>query len=159
MPKAKAKKAKKAAGKKKSAKKKQEESNIQRVVNHYFASKGLSLEEVKEDARKKKILYSRYVRPARDLLVLAGSLAKAKKAITRVAEWAQTRGLDYTIETVFKRWLELDRLKPKEVVKKPFFQDNPMVWSESKKKWFVVTSEGEWLEFAGEEKEVEWRMV
>ena len=44
----------------------------------------------------------------------------AKKAIDTVAAWASTRKLDYTIETVFKKWLELDRLKPKEAVKKPF---------------------------------------
>jgi len=143
-----------------SAKKKQkEESDIQQVVNHYFASKGLSLEQVKKDARKKKILYSRFVRPARDLILLAGSVKKAKQAVSKVAEWAQSRNLDYTIETVFKRWLELDRLKPKEVVKKPFYQGNPMVWSESKKKWFVVTPEGEWLEFADSEEKIQWKIV
>lgn len=152
---------KKKAPKKKvvSKKKQQEESDIQQVVNHYFATKGLSLQQLKEDAKKKKILYSRYVRPAKDLLLLAGSAKKAKQAITKVAEWAQSRKLDYTIETVFKRWLELDRLKPKEVVKKPFYKDNPMVWSETKKKWFVVTGEGDWLEFADEESKIEWRMV
>ncbi|MDP4007350.1 MAG: hypothetical protein Q8P55_02025 [bacterium] len=143
----------------KKSKKLKEESDIQQVVNHYFSTKGLSLEKLKEDARKKKILYSRYVRPARDLILLAGSVKKATDAISKVAEWASSRKLDYTIETVFKRWLELDRLKPKEVVKKPFFRDNPMVWSESKKKWFAVTPDGEWLEFAAEEKDIEWRIV
>ena len=117
----------------KKKKKLKEESDIQQVVNHYFFTKGLSLEQIKKDARKKKILYSRYVRPARDLILLAGSVKKAKQAISRVAEWALSRKLDYTIETVFKRWLELDRLKPKEVVKKPFYQGDPMVWSETKK--------------------------
>lgn len=140
-------------------KKQKDESDIQQVVNHYFSTKGLSLEQIKKDAKKKKILYSRYVRPARDLLLLAGSVKKAEEAITKVAEWAQSRKLDYTIETVFKRWLELDRLKPKEVVKKPFYQGDPMVWSESKKKWFVVIPEGDWLEFADEESKIEWRMV
>jgi hypothetical protein len=151
---------KKAVKKKTSSKKKlQEESDIQQVVNHYFATKGLSLDQVKEDAKKKKILYSRYVRPARDLILLAGSAKKAQAAISKVAEWAQSRKLDYTIETVFKRWLELDRLKPKEVVKKPFFRESPMVWSESKKKWFVVVPDGDWLEFAAEESDIEWRIV
>tara|TARA_Y100000310_G_C20517836_1_gene732115 strand:- start:192 stop:656 length:465 start_codon:yes stop_codon:yes gene_type:complete len=142
-----------------SRKKKQEESDIQQVVNHYFATKGLSLEQVKEDAKKKKILYSRYVRPAKDLILLAGSLVKAKSAISKVAEWALSRDLDYTIETVQKRWLELDRLKPKEVVKKPFYREDPMVWSETKKKWFVVNPDGDWLEFAADEKEIKWKIV
>jgi len=30
-----------------------------------------------------------------------------------------------------------------------------MVWSEQKKKWYVV-KDGEWLEFADKEKEIEW---
>lgn len=139
--------------------KKKRETEIQAVVNHYFATKGVSLKQVKEDSKKRKIIYSRYTRPAKDLLELAGSLRKAKAAITRVAKWAQSRGLDYTIETVAKRWLELDRLKPKEVVKKPFFMGSPMVWSEAKKKWFVVTKDNEWLEFAATENEIEWRVV
>jgi len=135
------------------------ETAIQQVVNHYFFSKGLSIEKIKRDAKKKKIVYSRFVRPAKQLIELAGSPRKAQAAITKVAEWAQSRSLDYAIETVFKKWLELDRLKPKEVVKKPFYKNNPMVWSEAKKKWFVVMPEGDWLEFADKESTIEWRMV
>jgi hypothetical protein len=90
---------------------------------------------------------------------LAGSIEKAKFAIDKVAEWANSRGLDYAIETVFKKWLELDRLKPKEIVKKPYFDGNPMIWSETKRKWYVISPEGEWLEFAGKESEIEWRMA
>ena len=142
-----------------SKKKQQEETSIQRVVNHYFFTKGLSLEQIKKDAKKRKIIYSRFTRPAKNLLELAGSPKKAMRALDTVAQWAQSRNLDYAIETVFKKWLELDRLKPKEVVKKPFFRGDPMVWSETKKKWFVVTSENEWLEFAGKENEMEWRIV
>lgn len=153
---------KKGAKKRKRKSKKErerEETAIQEVVNHYFSTKGLSLDQIKEDARKKKIIYSRFVRPAKQLIELAGSVRKAESAITKVAEWAQSRGLDYAIETVFKKWLELDRLKPKEVVKKPFYRGNPMVWSEAKKRWFVVTPEGDWLEFADKDSEIEWRIV
>ncbi|MDP6704416.1 MAG: hypothetical protein QF775_02940 [archaeon] len=140
-------------------KKKDQETDIQKVVNHYFSTKGLSIEEIKEDARKKKIVYSRYTRPAKELLELAGSVSNAKKAITTVAKWAQSRDLDYSIETVFKKWLEMDRLKPKEVIKKPFFRGDPMVWSQTELKWYVVTPEGDWLEFAGEEKDMDWKVV
>ena len=134
-------------------------NDIQRVVNHYFYTKGLTLKELKKSAKKRKIIYSRYVKPAKQLLSLSGSLKKALKAIDKVAEWAKSRGLDYSIETVFKKWLELDRLKPKEIVKKPYFQGNPMVWSETKKKWYVISPEAEWLEFAGKESEIEWRIA
>lgn len=144
---------------KKPVKNEQEESDIQQVVNHYFGTKGLSVDQIKTDAKKKTIIYSRFTRPAKQLIELAGSAEKAKQAITKVAEWAQSRGLDYAIETVFKKWLELDRLRPKEVVKKPFYRGDPMVWSEAKKKWFVVTKDGDWLEFADKEKTIEWKIV
>lgn len=149
----------KAKSEKQKAKKIREETAIQKIVNHYFYTKGLSLEKIKKDAKKKKIIYSRFTRPAKQLLELAGSVRKAKTAIGKVAEWAKSRNLDYAIETVFKKWLELDRLKPKEIVKKPHFQGNPIVWSETKKKWYVISPEGEWLEFAGKEEEIEWRIV
>ncbi len=140
-------------------KKKEEETAIQEIVNHYFYSKGLNLKQIKDNAKKKKIIYSRFTRPAKQLLDLAGSVKKAKKAIDIVAKWASSRGLDYAIETVFKKWLELDRLKPKEVVKKPYFQGDPMVWSETKKKWYVIDKEGQWLEFAGDEKDIKWKII
>lgn len=143
---------------KKTAKKAQETA-IQQIVNHYFYSKGLALEEIKDNAKKRKIIYSRFTRPAKQLLELAGNLDKAKEAINRVAQWAKSRHLDYAIETVFKKWLELDRLQPKEVVKKPFWQGNPMVWSEAKKKWYVVIDDGEWLEFDGQESEIQWKTM
>jgi len=138
--------------------KKRKETEIQQVVNHYFYSKGLSLKKIKNDAKKKKIIYSRFTRPAKQLLELAGSVSKAKKAIDRVAKWAQSRNLDYAIETIFKKWLEIDRLKPKEVVKKPFYAGNPMIWSQAKKKWFVVDEGQTWHEFVGEEKDMKWKI-
>ena len=135
------------------------ETEIQKVITHYFKTKGISLDQIKKDAKKKKIVYSRYVRPAKQLLVLAGSLREAKKAITKVAKWAKSRNLDYAIETVFKKWLELDKLKPKEIVKKPFFRNDPMIWSATRKKWFVITEDGEWKEFAGKEENIEWKII
>lgn len=144
--------------KEKPKKKTKKETAIQQIVNYYFITKGLNTDEIKKDAKKRKIIYSRYTRPAKQLLELAGSVAKAKKAINTVAQWAQSRKLDYAIETVFKKWLELDRLKPKEIVKKPFFRDDQMVWSKTKKKWFVVKKDGEWKEFAGKESEIEWKI-
>lgn len=135
-----------------------EKNRIRIIVTHYFKTKGIDLDRLKKEAKKRKIIYSRYTRPAKQLLELAGSIEKAKEAIDKVAEWAKSRNLDYSIETVFKKWLELDRLKPKEVVKKPYYRGNPMVWSETKKKWYVISPEGEWLEFAGKESEIEWKI-
>ncbi|MDD5013304.1 MAG: hypothetical protein PHD93_02810 [Candidatus Pacebacteria bacterium] len=137
--------------------KEKKETDIQEVVNHFFSTKGLSLEQIKEDAKKRKIIYSRYTRPAKELIELAGSVKQAKKAITIVADWAKSRKLDYSIETVFKKWLELDKLKPKEIIKKPYYRNQPMVWSQTKRKWFVIDDGGEWLEFADKEDKIEWK--
>jgi len=136
-----------------------EETAIRQIVTFYFKTKGLSLDEIKRDAKKRKIVYSRFTKPAKQLLELAGSVKKAKQAIDKVAKWAKSRDLDYAIETVFKKWLEIDRLKPKEIVKKPFFQGKPMIWSQTKRKWYVINDDGEWLEFAAKESEIIWRVV
>jgi DNA polymerase/3'-5' exonuclease PolX len=135
-----------------------EESAIRQVVTHFFKSKGLGLQELKKNAKMRKIVYSRYTKPAKQLLDLAGGIEQAKAAIDKVAAWANSRKLDYTIETVFKKWLELDRLKPKEIVKKPFYKGLPMVYNEQKKKWFVI-KDGEWLEFADRENTIEWKTI
>ncbi len=135
-----------------------EETDIQKVVNHFFETKGLSLDEIKESAKKRTIVYSRFTRPAKELIELAGSVEKAKEAISTIANWAKSRKLDYSIETVFKKWLELDRLKPKEIIKKPYYNNQPMVWSQAKKKWYVIDNGGEWLEYADKENKIEWRI-
>ncbi len=136
-----------------------EKTAIRDIVTYYFETKGINLSQLKRDSKKRKIIYSRFTRPAKELLILAGSVEKAKKAIKKVAEWANSRNLDYAIETVFKKWLELDRLKPKEVVKKPFYRGLPMVWSETHHKWYVISREGDWLEFAGKTTDIEWRII
>jgi DNA polymerase/3'-5' exonuclease PolX len=135
-----------------------EETAIQNIIAHFFATKGVGLQELKNNAKKRKIIYSRFTKPAKQLLELAGSVESAKEAISKVANWAKTRKLDYAIETIFKKWLELDQLKPKEVVKKPFYKGNPMYWVENKKKWFVVI-DNEWLEFCDKEATIEWRII
>lgn len=137
----------------------QEETAIRQVVTHFFESKGLGLQELKNNAKKRKIIYSRYTKPAKQLIELAGGVESAKKAIDTVAAWATSRKLDYAIETVFKKWLELDQLKPKAKVQKPFYQGDPMVFSEARKKWYVISKQGEWLLFAGKEKDIEWRTI
>lgn len=136
-----------------------QETAVRQIVTYYFETKGLDLAELKKSAKKRRIVYSRFTRPAKQLLELAGSIEMAKNAIDKVAEWAKSRNLDYAIETVFKKWLELDRLKPKEIVKKPYFEGDPMIWSQTRRKWYVISQQGDWLEFAGQEKDIEWRIA
>lgn len=136
-----------------------EDTAIRQIITHYFKSKGLGLHEIKRDAKKRKIIYSRFTRPAKQLLELAGSVNEAKRAIDKVAAWAKSRDLDYAIETVFKKWLELDRLKPKKPKKRAFYDGKPMYFSETKRKWYVIDDDGTWLEFAGKKSDVEWRTI
>jgi len=136
-----------------------EETAIRQIVTYFFETKGVPLDELKRNARKQEIVYSRFTKPAKQLIELAGSVSAAKEAIKKVADWANSRKLDYAIETVFKKWLELDKLKPKDIVKKPFYRNDPMIWSENRKKWYVVTSGGEWLEYCDKEEKIEWRIV
>jgi DNA polymerase/3'-5' exonuclease PolX len=134
------------------------ETAIRKLITYYFETKGVDLAQLKKDARKRRIIYSRFTKSAKQLLELAGSIENAEKAIKKVAEWAKSRNLDYAIETVFKKWLELDRLKPKEIVKKPYYKGNPMIWSKTKRKWYVIDPGGDWLEFAAKEEDMEWRI-
>jgi DNA polymerase/3'-5' exonuclease PolX len=133
------------------------ETAIRQIVTHYFETKGVDLGQLKQDAKRRTIVYRRYTRSAKELIQLAGSVELAKEAIDKVAVWAKTRKLDYALETVIKKWLELDQLKPKETVKKPFYLDDPMIWSEAKKKWYVISKQGEWLEYADKIEKIEWR--
>jgi len=34
-----------------------------------------------------------------------------------------------------------------------------MIWSQTKKKWFVITEDNEWKEFAGKEEDIKWRII
>ncbi|MEA2092499.1 MAG: hypothetical protein U9P61_00755 [Patescibacteria group bacterium] len=133
------------------------ETAVRQIITHYFKTKRVNLSQLKENAKKRTIIYSRYTKPAKELLYLAGSVERAKKAIDIISEWAQSRKLDYAIETVIKKWPEIKKLKPKEKKIKPYFRNDPMIWSKAKEKWFVINKSGDWLEFAGKEEEMEWR--
>ncbi len=86
-------------------------SDVQLIVNHYFNSLGLDLEEIKEQSKNGKINYGGHTRDAKQLLELTDNdIDDAKKAIDTVAEWAQDNGFMYVIGTVIKKWLELDKL-------------------------------------------------
>jgi len=80
----------------------QEETAIRQIITFYFETKGLSLQEIKRDAKKRKIVYSRYTKPAKQLLELAdGSVEGAKKAIKTVAKIS--RPLPYSISNNSRR--------------------------------------------------------
>jgi hypothetical protein len=58
--------------------KEKKETDVQEVVNHFFYTKGYTLDQIKKDSKKRKIIYSRFTRPAKELIELAGSKKKSK---------------------------------------------------------------------------------
>lgn len=103
-------------------------TKLQDVINYFFELKGWANKD-KQFYKKKEIIYSRFVRPAKDLLELCdNNLDDAKECIKKIADWANSRELDWGIETVFKKWYDLDLLKPK--AKKPYY-DNCRIFQKS----------------------------
>jgi len=47
----------------------EKDTAIQQIVTHYFETKGVPLAKLKESAKKRRIIYSRFTRPAKELLI------------------------------------------------------------------------------------------
>lgn len=85
--------------------------NINNIVNYFFELKGWANKE-KSFYKKNKIVYSRFTRPAKELLELCeGNQELAKKKLKFRKQWAEERGLEWGINTAIKRWFEKDKLK------------------------------------------------
>jgi len=107
------------------------------------------------------------VKRTRDLIHIKGSEKLDMKEINLDFYFKNTRPTLIKImeELKLKKAIKLFELskssksKPKEIIKKPYYKGDPMVWSEARKKWYVISSEGEWTEFTGKEQEIEWRIA
>lgn len=70
-------------------------NKIAQIVDHFIYLKGLEQDEV---------VYKRYLKDAKDLLALSGSVEKAQWNLEKMKEWADGRGLEWNIGTVIKRF-------------------------------------------------------
>lgn len=72
-------------------------------------------------------------------------------------DWQKQKGefIPYPATYLNQRRWE-DETKPGPRKPKAFYRGDPMIWSEQKKKWFVI-KDGEWLEYAGTKDEIEWK--
>lgn len=128
-------------------------SATQKLVNYFFELKGWANKD-KDFYKGNKISYSRHLRPAKELVALCeGNLDEAKHCLKKVADWAMTRDLDWAIETVFKKWYDIDILQPKE--KKPYYKGNRVFEITGRK--YVLMPNGEKLQFAGKETELTYK--
>lgn len=120
------------------------------IVNYFFVLKGWDYKTL-EFYRKNKIYYGRYVAPAKKLLTLCdGDVKRAKECLDKISRWAESRKLNWAIETIFKKWLEIDKLEPKE--KEPYFKGMRMI--KNNNKWYCLNVDGRWLEFVGSESKI-----
>lgn len=108
-------------------------TRIQALVHSFYGLKGWKYEST--PAQQK--LFSRHTPSAKLLLELCDQdLEEAKRCLTKVAEWANSKELDWGIETVFKRWYDLDSLKLKE--KKPYY-DNCRIFQKTEGgRWYII---------------------
>lgn len=107
--------------------------NIEEVIHYFYELKGWKYKSTPAQQN----LFRRYLRPAKELLELCeGSLTESKECIKKLADWAISRELDWSIETVFKKWYELDFLKPKE--KKPHYDGCRIFQKVKDGRWWII---------------------
>ena len=126
-----------------------EDTPIQKLTNYFFELKGWDYKD-----KTQKIVYSRFTRPAKDLLSLCDqNIEEAKSCLKKLSEWAISRELDWSIETVFKKWHDLDFLKPKEKV--PYYDGKRIFQKVKEGKWWCVSRDGEIRELGIEPRQSE----
>lgn len=119
------------------------------IVKYYFKKK-----DYEPDEREFKLLFKSFKNEADKVLRLGKHSDKIKKKIDQTKEWAESRGLDWSLGTVVKKWC--DNLKPKEEKKKPYY--NGMRMYKKGDTWFVMPNDGgEHMEFAGSKDDIEWK--
>jgi len=134
-------------------KKKKEKPKVHQLVNYFFELKGWANKD-KDFYKKKKIIYGRFTSSSKQLLYLCeNDLEEAKKCLSKVGIWADSRKLGWSIETVFKKWYELDLLKPKE--KKSYWKGQRVFKMGGKQ--YVLAHNGDKLEYNGSQNELEWK--
>jgi hypothetical protein len=79
------------------------------IINRYITEKGW---EMNNPALKSDI-YNRCFKPAKQLILIAGGVNLALKAISKMASEYKKKNLDWTLETVIKHYADLSNNKPK----------------------------------------------
>ena len=111
---------------------------IKQIIEEYYLLKGWKYENTIPQQK----LWRRNLRPAKELLELCEkNLDEAKYCLRKVGEWAKSKELDWSIETVFKKWYDIDSLKPKE--KKPYFEGKRIFQKVPNGKWWCIYPDGE----------------
>ena len=117
-------------------------TSIQLVVENYFELKGIAKEQ-------HRAIFGRHVRPAKDLLELCGGdLDVAKDKLKKICDWANSCEIDWSIETCFKRWHEIDGLSQQIEKRKKAYIEGDRAYQKDDD-WFVITKTGEHRKYIG----------
>ncbi len=84
-------------------------NSTEQLVDYFLMLRGWA-NLPKEEYKKRNIIYGRFTRPAKHLLILTDqNIDRAKYLLDCVKRWAELKHLDWSIETVFKRWGEIEK--------------------------------------------------
>jgi len=129
---------------------------VRDLVNYFFELKGWANKE-KSFYKEKDIRYAHHAKRAKELLDLCeGDVLEAKECMRKMSEWATSRELTWTVETIFKHWYDIDLLKPKE--KKPYWDNCRIFQKSAGGRWWIIRN-GEIKELGRElkQEEISWK--
>lgn len=113
----------------------------QPLVEYYFKLKGWDTKPKKE----LNAVFPRYLKVAKQVLELT-SLEDAKAKMLRLKTWAENNELDWSFETMIKKWMDLDELPQQKKVKA--FIDGDRAYQRGDE-WFVILANGEHKKYIG----------
>lgn len=130
----------------------QKQNSVQDLVRYYFSLRGWN----DKDPKLRKT-FQRHLRPAKDVLEVCeidvGSeraFEYAQDRVDRIKAWADSNEIDWTLETVIKKFPAIDQLQVK--AKQPKYEGNPMYQRGGK--WIVMCPNGEHKEFVGKPEDI-----
>lgn len=118
------------------------------VVSEFYRLKGWD----KENAPARS--FASHLRPAKQLIEITGGFDGAAKKLSQVKAWAEARDLEWSIETIFKKWEEIE--KPvQERAKKPYIEGDRAY--EKNGDWYIINHIGEHKKYMGSLKNLTFR--
>ena len=123
-------------------------TSVQELVEYFFQLKGW--------VDKSRPIFSRFVRPAKDLLELCDdSIVGAKEKLDLTKRWADSAQLDWSIETVFKKWNDLAYLPEAIEKNKKAYIGSDRAYQKDDD-WYVILPNGEHKKWIGPLNEIHY---
>ena len=115
------------------------------LVEAFFEAKGWEMNSQ---------VFRRYLRASKELLLACNDdIGLAKEKLTKVKRWADLKQLDWSLETVIKRWFELDNDTPRP---KQAYIDGCKAYQNPRGDWMVINHDGTHLKWVGPLDKIEY---